>query len=811
MEKDADTSPLILWLNGGPGCSSLSGLLKARGPFLNNLDGETLYENIFSWTKVANVLYIESPKEVEFSYQASDSDPDTQNKFSDDLTAADNVRALQDFLKCHPRYQNRKLFITGESYAGVYIPTFVDLLLKKTIDGSVTGVDLQGFAIGNGDFSSVLGINSAISLTYFRGMHSKKEFEGLARCVPDSYSGPMTYYDWSKYIEIDIRGHPQPRNSDPSTHDGFCGAEIIRQAWDDVWNTDNDVYNTYQDCYERNPLPAPGDQDATSSIEFMRRSKRDAIGRPLKYSPFIDGAKRLNYQSTDNNGGLQCVNPKEVYLNRPEVRQALNIPDTFTRKWQVCSDTMEDLYYDQQYNDTTPFFESIFASANAMRKPLRVMLYHGDADMACQFLEGQWFLESLAKKAELTTKAEFAPWMYEQIEYSYLKNPGGYLKSFAYKDIVTIDLITIKGAGHMIPVDRPGPMLQAINNFVTNVDYNTPLWRTQNIERKPLKAEFIGAPDSMISRRDADRVYDLPGLTFNPDFKQHSGYLQASTGNKLFYWFVESQNKDPSTPLVLWLNGGPGCSSLIGMLQENGPFRVNPDQRTLWENVYSWNKAAHVLYIDSPRRVGFSYQNMTENDDELWDDDKTASDAYYAIEDFFTAYPEMKIMDFYTSGESYAGVYIPLITAFMVNKIKEKESTINLKGMIIGNGEVSYIQDLRSTPSFAYYHGMVGKTEYDSLSDCCTGEDVMSGLYCHYDDFIDPLEWTPRKDMDRAGQTCANKIRTLLNGPPGYEETNDPYNLYQDCYDLPVRNYSESRSEMKGKVMMVRDWNTFKC
>ncbi|GMT02878.1 hypothetical protein PENTCL1PPCAC_25052, partial [Pristionchus entomophagus] len=803
-ETSPETAPLILWLNGGPGCSSLSGLLKAMGPFLCNLDGETLYENIFSWNKIANVLYIEAPKEVGFSYQASDSEPDTVNKFSDSMTAEDNVRALEDFLACHPQYKNRKLFITGESYAGIYVPTFVDLLLTKIIDKEITDVTLEGFAIGNGDFSPILGINTGISLTYFRGLHSRKEFESLARCVPNDFIGPMTYFDWSQYIEIDIRGHPHPLNPDPATKDGFCGAEILRQAWDDVWNTENDVYNTYQDCYERNPLPSPGDQDASSNIEFMKRSKRDTIGRPMKYSPFIDGAKRLNYQSTDNNGGLQCVNPKELYLNRPEVRKAIHIPDTFTRKWQVCSDTMEDFYYDQQYNDTTPIFESILASSEKLNNPLRVMFYHGDADMACQFLQGQWFLENLAKKTQMTVSKEFAPWIYEQMEGSLLKNPGGYLKSFDYKKLVSIDLITIKGAGHMVPVDRPGPMMQAMNNFITNVDYNTALWKTQNIEKKPLKSEFIGAPDSITSRQDADRIYELPGLTYDPNFMQFSGYLQASEGNKLFYWFVESQNKDPFTPVVLWLNGGPGCSSLIGMMQENGPFRVNPDQRTLWENVYSWNKAAHVLYIDSPRRVGFSYQNLTENDDEEWDDDKTASDAYLAIEDFFTIFPDFKKHAFYTSGESYCGVYVPLITAYLVNEINAKNSTIKLAGMMIGNGELSFVQDVRSTPSFAYYHGMVGKAEYDSVSDCCPGDDTIGGLYCHYDDYINPLGWQPRPGLNETYDACAKKIRKLLDGPPGYEDMNDQYNLYQDCYALPAETTSENRSTMKERVMMRR-------
>ncbi|GMR33821.1 hypothetical protein PMAYCL1PPCAC_04016, partial [Pristionchus mayeri] len=802
-ESDPSNKPLILWLNGGPGCSSLSGLLKAMGPYLTNLDGETLYENIFAWNKIANVLYIESPKDVGFSYQASDSDPNTANKYSDSLTAEDNVRALVDFLNCHDNYKNRKLYITGESYAGVYVPTFVDLLLRKTISKEVTGVDLAGFAIGNGDFSPLLGINTAISLTYFKGFHSKKQFESLARCVPNDFVGPMTYFDWTQYINIDIRGQPHPLNTDESTKDGFCGAEIIRQAWDDVWNTDNDVYDTFSDCYERNPLPSQGDQDA-QSIEVMKRAKRDTLGRPMQYSPFIDGAKRLNYQSTDNNGGLQCANPKEVYLNIPEVRKAIHVPDTFTKKWQVCSDTMEDYDYEQQYNDTTPIFKSIFASTETLAKPLRVMFYHGDADMACTFLQGQWFTDSLAKKTKMTVSNSFGPWIYEQINGSALTNPGGYLKSYDYKNkLVTLDLITIKGAGHMVPVDLPGPMMQVMNNFITNVDFNTPIWQSQNLERKPLTAEFLGAPDTMTSRMEADRIYELPGLTYDPNFRQYSGYLQASEGNKLFYWFVESQNKDPLiyTPVVLWLNGGPGCSSIIGMMQENGPFRVNPDQRTLWENVYSWNKAAHVVYIDSPRRVGFSYQNMTENADDKWDDDKTASDAYLAIEEFFRIHPEMKLRDFYTSGESYCGVYVPLITAYLVKEINAKRSTINLKGMMIGNGELSFVQDIRSTPSFGYYHGMTGKTEYDSLSDCCPGG--MGGLYCHYDDFINPLGWKPRPNLNPHDQACADKFVKLIDGPPGSDNIrNDDYNLYQDCYALPAGSASESRMNMKERVMM---------
>lgn len=82
--------------------------------------------------------------------------------------------------------------------------------------------------------------------------------------------------------------------------------------------------------------------------------------------------------------------------------------------------------------------------------------------------------------------------------------------------------------------------------------------------------------------------------------------------------FVESQNDPSNDPLIFWYNGGPGCSSLEGLLKEMGPYQINPDGKTLRENPNSWNKFASVVYIEAPAGVGFSYAsdgNTKTNDD----------------------------------------------------------------------------------------------------------------------------------------------------------------------------------------------------
>ncbi|CAE8645302.1 unnamed protein product, partial [Polarella glacialis] len=92
-----------------------------------------------------------------------------------------------------------------------------------------------------------------------------------------------------------------------------------------------------------------------------------------------------------------------------------------------------------------------------------------------------------------------------------------------------------------------------------------------------------------------DEVHGLPGAPAVP-WRMFSGYVDVSnpgepTGSRqMFYWFVESQKASSADPVVLWTNGGPGCSGLGGFLSEQGPFRAGVDGKDLELNEFSWAK-----------------------------------------------------------------------------------------------------------------------------------------------------------------------------------------------------------------------------
>merc|ERR1719272_447665 len=183
-----------------------------------------------------------------------------------------------------------------------------------------------------------------------------------------------------------------------------------------------------------------------------------------------------------------------------------------------------------------------------------------------------------------------------------------------------------------------------------------------------------------------DLINSLPGWEGPLPTKQYSGYLNVSATKRLHYWLVESESNPSADPTVLWLNGGPGCSSLDGWAYEHGPFRINDtDPTQLVKFDYNWNKQANMLYLEAPVGVGFSYS--TDQADYKCTDDTTAIDNLLSIEAFYKGFPELKPNGLFLSGESYAGVYVPTLAEAIVWAVGNNTYTgAELKGIAVGNG-----------------------------------------------------------------------------------------------------------------------------
>lgn len=147
------------------------------------------------------------------------------------------------------------------------------------------------------------------------------------------------------------------------------------------------------------------------------------------------------------------------------------------------------------------------------------------------------------------------------------------------------------------------------------------------------------------------------------------------------------------TDNIVWFNGGPGSSSLIGLLTENGQVVLNDDSLDnlidgvpqLYVNEYAWTTVANVLWLESPKGVGFSYCDSDRKSACVNTDESTAIDAYEFLVNWFTAFPEYKSNKFYITGESYAGIYIPmLIEQIDLNPLGYDFSSF--VGAAIGNG-----------------------------------------------------------------------------------------------------------------------------
>ncbi|KAL0354991.1 UNVERIFIED_CONTAM: Serine carboxypeptidase-like 45 [Sesamum radiatum] len=214
-----------------------------------------------------------------------------------------------------------------------------------------------------------------------------------------------------------------------------------------------------------------------------------------------------------------------------------------------------------------------------------------------------------------------------------------------------------------------------------------------------------------------DKITQLPGQP-PVQFQHFSGYVTVDEKKEkaLFYYFVEAEIDPLSKPLVLWLNGGPGCSSIgVGAFSENGPFR--PNGQVLLRNEYSWNREANMLYLDTPIGVGFSYSTGASSYVTV-NDEMTAKDNLVFLQRWFLKFPQYGNSSLFITGESYAGHYVPQLAKLII-ELNKKSQIINLKGIALGNPLLEFTTDYNSRAEYFWSHGLISDSTYNLFTSVC--------------------------------------------------------------------------------------------
>ncbi|KAL9828439.1 putative peptidase S10, serine carboxypeptidase, alpha/Beta hydrolase [Arabidopsis thaliana] len=219
----------------------------------------------------------------------------------------------------------------------------------------------------------------------------------------------------------------------------------------------------------------------------------------------------------------------------------------------------------------------------------------------------------------------------------------------------------------------------------------------------------------------------LPGFEGPLPFELETGYIGVGQKeeDQLFYYFIKSENNPEEDPLLVWLTGGPGCSSFSGLVYENGPlaFKVetyNGSVPTLVSTTYSWTKVANIIYLDQPVGTGFSYSRNPFAD--IPSDTGSVKRVNEFVRKWLAKHPEYFSNPFYVTGNSYSGKVIPAIVQEISNgNYICCKPQINLQGYVIGNPVAYYDHDKDFRIPFAHGVALISDELFESLKASCGG------------------------------------------------------------------------------------------
>ncbi|KAF2536763.1 hypothetical protein F2Q68_00023039 [Brassica cretica] len=219
----------------------------------------------------------------------------------------------------------------------------------------------------------------------------------------------------------------------------------------------------------------------------------------------------------------------------------------------------------------------------------------------------------------------------------------------------------------------------------------------------------------------------LPGFEGPLPFALETGYVSVGESEdvELFYYFVKSERNPKKDPLMIWLTGGPGCSSLSALLFANGPLAFKKDEYNgtlppLELASFSWTKVANILLLESPVGTGYSYAKTPLASE--------ASDTkqFHQIDQFLRRWlvdhPEFISSPFYVGGDSYAGHIVPgVVQQISLGNEKGLTPFISLQGYVLGNPVTNLKVETNHRVSFAHAMGLISHELFESLEKSCGG------------------------------------------------------------------------------------------
>ncbi|CDY52617.1 BnaCnng22960D [Brassica napus] len=612
-ENNPKTDPLLVWLTGGPGCSSFSGLVYENGPLafkVETYNGSipSLVSTTYSWTKVTTIscisifhLQVKHFLSVNMFYQ--------KNMLSISCDTG-SVKRVDEFIPKHPEYSSNPFYVTGNSYSGKVIPAIVQEMSKGKCFSFcfVFLLQQQGYVLGNPVTDFDLDNNTRVPFAHGMALISDELYESMKISCGEN----LTLIEEFK--------------------------QSVSRIYDELV-LDTNCDTTSPDCYTYRYLLS------------------------------------------------------EYWANNESVRRALGV---VKRNGNVviitCSanKTLKAAYH----TILVTALQAIDLSSSAAN----------DHDMSIPFVSSRAWIKSL----NYSVIDKWRPWMI-------LDKVAGYTTTYANK----MTFATVKENTIMFK--------RCFVITLKNSRKRMGSWILKSLLLKLLVVSIQNHADG------GSIVRYLPGFEGPLPFQIETGYIGVGEGeeDQLFYYFIKSERNPEEDPLLVWLAGGPGCSSFSGLVYENGPlgFKVetyNGSIPSLVSTTYSWTKVANIIYLDQPVGTGFSYSRNQLSDTPS--DTEAAKRVNEFLRKWLVKHPEYFSNPLYVAGNSYSGIVIPAIVQEIsnVNHLITGndiccEPQINLKGYLLGNPLTDSVLDRNARIPFAHGKALISDELYDSMKRCCGG------------------------------------------------------------------------------------------